>query len=324
MKTDLDVIDSSMIQSFMDCPRSYFYRYVLGWTSVDPKQDLVFGSSWHLALEHLLQTGNSAASVSDAHALFLQEYRQSFPESSDEIYKSKNPNNALLALIEYSTKYADNNDNQVLYTEVAGKVPITSDQDIHFRIDAILRNKAGKIFVLEHKTGSVYSPMWETQWPLKVQIGTYTHVLHCLAKPEDIDGVVVNATFFGRTNSKIDFHRLPIKKTLADMQQWMYNTQFWLAWIRQELENLKQVKTTDVVMSAFPLNTESCSKYFGCPYHDLCTSWTNPLRQCEQYRPVQFKEEYWDPRDYEKKAKYIVTKDAVERTEHVNTATELS
>lgn len=307
MRTTLEYVDSTMLQDFMDCPRKAFYRYALGWRPEEANHDLVFGSSWHIALEHLLIYGTSPDSIAKAHELFLAEYRKTFSEDTDELHKAKNPNNALLALCDYTTRYNDNNENQVLYTEVAGKVPISEEQDMQFKIDAILRNKAGKIFCLEHKTGSSQSRQWVDQWQLKTQIGTYMHVLHCLAPPEEIEGVIVSGTFFGRSaSSTVDFLRLKIKKSLSDMQQWLANVRFWINWFKQEFINLQKVKTTDIVMTAFPMNTESCTKYYGCPYHDLCTSWANPLRQSEKIIPVGFKEEYWDPREFEKTAKYVM------------------
>lgn len=47
-------------------------------------------------------------------------------------------------------------------------------------------------------------------------------------------------------------------------------------------------------MMAFPMNDTSCTDFFGCPYHDYCMSWQNPLQRCGE-PPLGFREEFWDP-----------------------------
>ena len=57
------------------------------------------------------------------------------------------------------------------------------------------------------------------------------------------------------------------------------------------------------MLMCFPMNTESCTKYFGCAYHDFCQAWPNPLQHCEE-PPLGFKIEHWDPTEGE--SKYVV------------------
>ena len=49
----LQTVDSTKINTFLDCPRQYFFTYVLGWRSDRPNNHLVFGQAWHEAMEHL-------------------------------------------------------------------------------------------------------------------------------------------------------------------------------------------------------------------------------------------------------------------------------
>ena len=293
-----DILDSSKLATFLECPRKYFFEYVLAWRTDAPNNHLIFGQAWHDAMEHLLLYGYSDNSIFDAYDKFLATYRKEFPEDSDELYAPKTPMNALKALGKYTEHYTrDLDEFEVLYTEIAGTVPITEDQVLHFRLDSICRDIArGYYFSLEHKTGSRLSRFWTDQWPLAVAIGTYTHVLYCLYPGEEIYGVKINGTFFQKT--KIGLQRVPIRKTLEQMQQWMWNVVWWADQIAWQFETLMACSENDEVLMAFPQNPTSCTKYFGCPYHDFCLAWPNPLQHCDE-PPTGMKIEYWDPTERE-------------------------
>ena len=294
-----DIYDSSRVQGFQTCARMDFFRSILGWTSNFPNNHLVFGSAVHLAMKHLLLHGYGNDSILKAFELFRNYYRKEFPEETDELYTPKIPSRVLPALIEYCQTYArDFEEFEPLYVEVGGTVPLTDDVVMHFRQDAICKKPNGEIFSMEHKTlGRTPSRQWTEQWDLKTQIGTYTHALYCMFPQEDVFGVTVNALGFLKT--KFAFLRQPIRKTEEIMQAWLWNTLYWIDQIKWNTAFLmNDCSPSDQVMMAFPMNTESCTKYFGCPYKDFCASWPNPLQHCDE-PPMGFKIEWWNPLDEE-------------------------
>ncbi len=305
-----NIQDSTKIQSFMDCPRSYFYEYVLGWRSETPNVHLEFGKAWHLAMEHLILTHGiegeyTKTAILNAYQLFLDYYRQFFSEAMDETNHPKSPGFALKALAEYCKEY-DSDSFTPLYTEIAGTVPIAANKLLHFRMDSILRTgeegHAETIRSREHKTGSQLSRVWTDQWTLKVQTGTYNHVLYCLYPEREVYGVEINGTIFNKT--KIQFQRVPARRTKESMRSWFWNINHWFNMITWEFERLGECKESDPVMMCFPMNTESCTKYFGCKYHDFCRAWANPLQNIDE-PPQGFMIEYWNPAEEEKEAKHI-------------------
>ena len=302
-----NILDSSKLTAYMDCPRRYFFEYCLGWRSDAPNNHLVFGTAWHDAMEHLLLTDYEDENVIAGFEKFLKSYRAEFPESSDELYSPKTPERALAALGLYAERYYnDLRDFETLYTEIAGTVPINDDQVLHFRLDSICRERAsGRIFSLEHKTGSRNSRFWTDQWPLAVAVGTYTHVMNCLYDPADVWGVRINGTFFQKT--KIDFLRVPVRKTLDHMKQWLWNVSWWADQIRWQFDLLEKCKESDQVLMAFPQQPGSCTKYFGCPYHDFCLTWPNPLAHADE-PPAGYKLEWWDPSEREATHRMELTK----------------
>lgn len=310
-----DVTDSSKLSSFLQCPRQYFYRYVLGWSVDRPNIHLVFGTAWHLAMEHLLLTyakdnGYTPEATLDAYNLFLAEYRKSFPEDLDLSNSPKDPGTAFKALAEYSGHYRDDT-FKVLYTEVAGSVLIDDSHTITFKIDAIIDGKEG-IYCLDHKTTGSLRQAWQDQFVLCMQAGTYPHALYCMFPEEDIYGIIFNGVILTKD---LQFKRVPVRKTNEQMAVWLWNTLYTINFIDWNFEQLANAKEGDNVLRAFPMNTESCTKYGTCSYHPYCTAWANPLQRCHQC-PVGFKEEHWDPRSQQEHAKYVLENGKLEEVSH--------
>lgn len=294
-----DIHDASKVQEFMDCPRKYFYRYVLGLTLETTNHHLVFGQAFHKAMEILLRKGYNKEALQEAFTAFMKLYRSQCGPETDDQNAPKTPENALIALDEYIRLYQPFDNFKVLHTEIAGSVTVSEGRQAHFRIDAILEDDRW-IFALDHKTTkSVANRQWKDQWTLSMQMGLYTHVLYCLYDPSKVFGVKVNG--IGLQKTKVDFERVPVRKTPETMQAWLWNFNHFLDMIEQEFQRLGESRPSDVVMQAFPQNTQSCTKYFGCPYLDLCQYQTNPLRHLNE-SVAGFTTEWWDPRENDKDA----------------------
>jgi len=295
------IIDSTKLNSFIKCPRSYFYEYILGWRSEAPNIHLEFGKAWHLAMEHLINNDYENDSISAAYKKFFEHYRKFFPELMDEANAPKNPANALKALVQYCEEYKEDRFTPI-YTEIAGTVPVDDGKVLHFRMDSVLESQDKMIFSREHKTGSQLSRQWTDQWALAIQTGTYNHVLNCLYPPEKVWGVEINGVFFQKKENK--FQRVPARRNLHMMNSWQWTVCHFMNMIDFETKRMFDVKESDEVMEAFPCHPTNCTKYFGCKYHDFCMAWANPISRCDEI-PLGFKTEWWNPADEESNAKHI-------------------
>lgn len=293
-----EITDSTKLTEYMTCPRSYFYKYVLGWDSEEPNIHLVFGSAWHLAMEHLLLNGYGAQAILEAYNLLEEYYRQYFPPSMDEVHAPKIPGNAFNALLGYVEHWKDDR-HETLYTEISGTVGMgtsrvfNTPRQLHFRQDSILRTEVG-IKSREHKTGSTLSRVWRDQWLLSVQTGVYNHVLHCFFgdTEEPIAGVEINGTIFNKT--KTQYERVPVYRSPDNMQNWFWNVNHHMDNLERDFVNLSQCSDNHDVMMAFPMNTTACTKFYGCPYHDFCAAWGNPIQHAMEV-PVGLMVNFWDP-----------------------------
>lgn len=294
-----DIHDSTKLNTFLECPRKYFYEYVLGWRPEGTSHDLVFGEAWHRAMECLLERGYTSDAIKEGFDRFLEYYHEHYPAGTGQEYFPKTPEKALEALVLYVAQYGDDlRKYEVLYTEVGGSVPIIDGASITFRFDALMRDKTTEeFFVLEHKTTKRAGRTWVDQWALSIQVGTYTHALYCLYGHSKVYGVRVNGAVFKKES---EFIRVPVKKTYNSMRVWYNTVQDTILRIIGEFEDLSESKVHGQVLSAFPLNPTACTKYWGCPYFDLCVSWANPLRHCAEV-PMGYEEFRWDPSDREAK-----------------------
>lgn len=308
-----EITDGSKLKTFATCPRQFFFEYVLGWRREAPNNHLIFGDAWHLAMEHLLLHGFSKDSILAAYEAFETRYRESLGPDTDELFSPKNPMRAFDALVDYYKEYQDRDLRyQTLETEIAGKVVFNEDFTLHYRMDSILLDiEKDLIFSREHKTASRFNQQWTMQWALSFQVWIYTHVLYCLYKPERVRGVSINGVAFKKVKdnskaSKHEFLRVPVWKTPDQMQSGYEDILYFLGQLKNEYEILAEASTDDSVLRAFPRNPESCTKYFGCTWHDFCTSWSNPLHYADE-PPLGFMIERWDPSKGEAKHIHDIT-----------------
>lgn len=299
-----EIKDSSKLEDYYECPRKYFYAHILGWRINQPAHDLYFGECWHKAREHGLLHGYE--DIPGAYNKFMECYRKEFDEESDEMYRPKDPYGVLAALMKLSEeKQGDLTENELLLTETSGTVPVDEHRVLHYRMDSVLRRKdTGKIFSWDHKSAKRFSQPWADKFFLSIQNGTYTHCLYCMYPIEEVIGVEFYGTSFeylvrgSRDRSQgynISFLTVPAWKTPEQMNVWLWNTVDRLDEIEEEMDRLSHCKEEDAVLMAFPMNPQSCTKYYGCAFHDFCISWPNPLQHCSE-PPLGFKQEFWDPR----------------------------
>lgn len=296
-----EVLDSTKLQSYCACPRQYFYEYVLGWRREYTSNHLIFGRAWHEALEHLYKTKFAPEEIPTAYEKFLADYRAELPESTDSWFKGKTPDNALLALVEYTKEWAnDAYEIEVLDTEVGGKVGIGQDREITVKLDLVgIKDK--KIMALEHKTGSQAGETWANQWKLSIQIGAYLHALMACYPCEGYDPTIwVNGTFFYVKSRK--FIRVPMQRSGAAMLNWLTTVHTLIDQIEGDFTKLAKCSVEDPVLDAFPMHPTACTSYAGCQFHDLCTCIANPLQYVGEEPLTGFREYWWDPLEEVKNA----------------------
>jgi hypothetical protein len=277
---------------------------MLGWRPEEKSFHLIFGECWHRAMEYLLLNGYSVDAVLEAHRNHFKPLFLSYLDE-DASVSNKNLENALVALTFYTAQYRkDFKEFEVLHTEIDARVPISNNRFMSLRMDDILRDMDGFYFSMEHKTGTTHSQLWDEQWELSIQIGTYTHALYCLYPIEMVKGVKINGAFFTKSKSKpIEFNRRDIGKSMTQMEVWLSIVNYWYSQLKSDMDCLSTENDKQSVMLSFSMNPGRCTDWGRvCHYHDFCCTWSNPLKRADQ-PPLGFTKDFWNPEEREERPK---------------------
>ncbi len=307
------IVDSTKLGAYMDCPRSFFYNYLLGWRNSSPNIHLEFGSAWHSGMEVLEGTRRfGTKGYSPEHVkLAIEAFQTTLFERLGvdinnpleivglgvfEQAPAKSLENGIVALIDY-TKMYNQDEFQTLYTEVSGSIPISAERNMYFKIDTILQNVSDVIFARDHKTTGRLTQAWQNQWQTDIQMMLYAHVIFAIfgedrAKVEVNGAVLRSPKRDGTINN--DFIRIPVMHHMDTLQQGLWDLNYWYDRLEWDLAALARCSEDDDVMRAFPRNPKSCNK-FGCKFAGMCALAGNPLRRVNE-PPPGFKIEFWDPR----------------------------
>lgn len=316
-----NLLDPSKLNTLEECPRRFFYEYLLGWREDRVNKHFVFGSAWHLAMEYISWNGFSPESLNQAYKLFLNYYRSYFGEETDLDNAPKNPANAKLALFEYAALYGerDTRDYKTLHTELFVRVPINNSGRLMVgRLDKIRKHYERGIEGADYKTSTKRTNSVDIEWKLSLQMNFYYHVLKIAYPGENIFGIMVDIVYFYKRQQANEVTknipiRIPIRKENDMHQAFLSDLNTVVDFLDWNMEGLSKSSPDDVVLSAFPRRTKSCVNRYGylCPFSSLCMGWSNPLKFCSE-PPLDFKVEHWNPRTPDEKPEPKETFDPTE------------
>jgi hypothetical protein len=319
--------DNSKTNSFEECPRKYFFQYVLGWRSKYPDINLIFGEAVHRALfviyQDFIETGifGKPAAIEKGIAIGIKFYREFFNPLMDDDNAPKNPfflDQAIRKYIEYYSSI--DSDFEILHAEVAGTTPIDDSYSMLFRIDLILRDPATrKVWCLDHKTAKAMTKVWGDQWKQASQFNLYTHALMMNWPPEEVGGAIVNGIFFRKSGPGFQRVWLP-KAGTPFIGDWWHNVQLKLRDLDSNFLLLQKENPASEHMFSFPKQTKRCFDYFRpCAFLDFCMQNPNPIKWLEEQRkngtaatPTNMLKDHWDPSGYADTVGNLLTSSGME------------
>lgn len=305
-------IDNTALQSYMECPRKFFYSMVLhrrrgGMT----KPALAYGSTWHKGLETHYRTGGDRTAVQRAMVMSWQPHEN--PDDHRTIER------ALTEYDKYIGKYGSHDEEAKVWGKTVGfpdspvvEVPTELWWPATEKYPAALHPYTGKIdrivehqglfYVEDHKTTSALGPYYFKQFDPSNQMMGYAWLAQKLTGLP-IAGIRINAHAVLKRESK--FERQTIHFSPERLNEWAANYNIWIQRIEAsmaEYKSLLHVQSVlpkvdaieqDALLSAFPHNFNACAaKYGQCTYTDVCTY---PARLRMKILQAEFEENAWDP-----------------------------
>jgi len=321
----VELYDNTRIQDSRKCLRFFYFRHIRDWSTKNLRIPLIYGLSWHEAMDVVWITLNDHPKIktADLVTMAMEAFHDKWVEegahdagqmlglAADEIkrmYKFRTPMNAMEMLWSYIEQRRDFICQcELLEVEKPFAVPLNPDDpDLLYvgRLDKVVRTPRKKIAAIEHKTTSLGSKTGVQQNHLdsynpNSQVDGYLHALRCdygdKATAAFIDIALVNQY------TQDVFELWPVKRSTNLLDNWLWETFYYINQIRQNKDGLMidreggDTRKANSVMQAYPKDTSRCFDFFSkCEYHDVCTSWSNPD---VHEMPEHFIEKHWSPFD---------------------------
>lgn len=278
---------------FKNCPRSYFFRYVLG---LDSKQEPIYftwGSAYHKYREMLevyyKEAGKpkdtttldaiSARALSDALALWGKTKDPAPTENFFWLTQKRLIDACILSHSAWKQEKA-RGQIEVLETEQPFNVTLPNGISISGRFDQVIRWN-GRIWGRDFKT-TTKAPMYFKRglWP-NDQFTRYTYAQRLLTG-QRVDGQLVEVLYNERPLKssekplKIETETLTIAESYLD--SWVDEQAYWDAQLRWAREN-----------DLYPKNERACS---FCQFHQVCQRPSEAGQ--EMILKSQFRVRVWD------------------------------
>lgn len=308
--------DNSALSTFKECPRKFYLRHFRGWRKDGVAMPLVFGSSWHEAMDTVWSQWHNLSRtdllVAAAKAFQAKWVSEGLPPAAEldmdqlERMAPRTPYTAMEMLSEYCEKRAPTFDNSSFSLEAVEQpfaVPIyPSRSDIWYigRLDKVF-NLNGSRIIGEHKTTTEYKKdggfktTYLEGWSPSSQIEGYLYAGNLYfdggVRYVWIDAALVHKKEHG-------FYKfIPIAANLSALDGWLWEVRDWIETIQVEQEKLTDPKATNGDnLQCFRRNTDSCTgKYGACTFLEVCRNIDNP--HLLEAPPEGYKVEFWAPFD---------------------------
>lgn len=311
----MKLFDNTRISAYRKCPRMFYFRHVRNWRLAGTAAPLVFGSSWHAAMDVVWKHAKESLPDFDlaklAHQAFMEKWvSEGFPSmaewdlAKEEAFAPRTPGIAMDMLLAYITLRRPQIQRlTVLAIERPFAVPIDREDSTLMlvgRRDKDVMNEEGNIGSYEHKTTTEYKKdgpfksLFLESFSPNSQVDGYTHALH-MDYGDKVRAVWVDAALVHKKER--GFKIISVMRHLNMLDAWLYETKSWIKRILEDIEGYSAIHDELCLqrfLPFFPKNTDSCIQFNRpCPYTDLCKAYPNP-EQVEE-PPEGYIVERWEP-----------------------------
>lgn len=286
------ILDNSVIMEYKKCPRSYFFRYVLGYDSAETPPYFAFGSAYHkfrevleLAFNECIEKGfdkqtSCALSLGKATNAAIAYWTKNGPKSYAEKDKfafltlDRLKQSIQIAYKWWETEKLAGN-LKVLFTEQPFVIKLGTDMngiDIYLggRFDQAIETY-GKLYNRDFKTSSQPEMFYTRSLKPNNQFALYTFALSCLSGKQAAGAMI--ETLFNQKTTAPKLKVFPVSYVREEIEEWRQDTIHWVTLINRSREN-----------DHYPANEKQCG---FCQFHQVCKMPTEMSRMSilkSQYR----------------------------------------
>lgn len=321
-------IDYSSLSTYLECPRKFFFQYVLHFRSSRPSIHLVFGSCWHYGLEEsykyiaertdlkvtpILMRDVSIAAFNKLWAL------EGAPHFDPDLVYPKAPGRAADMYNKYWKEYLEEDiEKKIIGVEVPFTISLrilddlfdtTEEDETAFlpdyigRMDLVFESPDGSLEIVDHKTASSINVVTPISFQASMQTDGYLTAGHMFF--DKIPSMTYSVALCQKT--KIAFERFTFQKRMSALDRFLLDLSAHCESIQEDLAlyELEKAETSRThVMRCFRRKSGyACTQFFSaCPYFDLCQNRNNPATWHDN-PPQGYSVNEWDPAIHEAELK---------------------
>lgn len=261
------------VNLWQNCPRKFFFQFVLRLLPVTVGKALIYGGAFHEAKAAWYLSGDMGK-VLETFEEYMVGMRSGFADDSDfEALMWKGP----ILLEQWISEFGEDDlkyyDVVCVEKEVVLEIPETFDYVFTTRPDTVLRSKGnGKIIIMETKTSG--SSWLQTDRDVRMgdQATAYTWAVQSLFPDDKIMGVQPDIAYWNSKSNSIDNIKLVrpelVYRTQDDVVQFIVGMKSNMEAIADGVARLYEGEDP---VAAFPPNRSWCSAFFReCEYADVC------------------------------------------------------
>lgn len=282
------IIDNTSLAMFKECPKKYELAILRGFRPRTAAAPLTFGKAYHDALETYDRDLAKGADTDTALRAAIRVGLRAWEPSEDS---RRSRDSLVRAIVWYVEQYKHDimktvvlpNGRAAVELSFRVEVPFSfshSDDPVLYcgHIDRVAEYN-GQLYAVEHKhtVSGLYDSYWD-RYTFSSQISGYVMALKAQFNL-NVAGALIDATQVGATFAR--YGRRIAHRVEAHQQEWITDLSYWMSQLDLCIRS-----------DRFPHNTESCSKYSGCQFREVCFS--SPHVR-ESILNAHFKVEKWNP-----------------------------
>lgn len=284
--------DSTSIGLFKTCPKKYYYSIVCGYEPRIMAPPLAFGIAFHAVQEAWHRMVLSGV---DKHTALIKTVRLAgqLGETLPAGDSSRTKETLVRSVVWYLDQFWD--DKAVTVCQRDSRPVIEYHFKVSFmeylglevficgHIDRMVKWQ-NRTYVTDYKT-TKYSldNKFFDQFKPSTQMPLYATACHLLAEDLDsfpaADGVIIDGIQLGVNFSR--FARSVVEFSLEEINEYIKDLKYWIT------------QAMDACAAGyFPQNTESCQKYSGCHFREICAK---PPARRDAFLNGNYVKRTWDP-----------------------------
>lgn len=293
-------IDYSSLSTYVDCPRKFFFQYIMNLRSEGQSLDLVFGACWHYGMEKAFIELKSNSKVDKSSLIqiakeaFIKLWSIEGSSFNEEISFPKNPGNAFSM---YDSFFKGHLPTGMKIIAIEQPFAIMLAPDLPFytgRIDMIIEHE-DQLKVIDHKTAKYINETTMTGYECSFQTDGYLSAAYIYY--DKIPSMEYWIAQVAKT--KNTFTRFTVRKPAHSIERSVNDISFYIRNILADIrlyETEKHETDKGYIQLSFRRSCGyACTQYFRkCSYYDICHARNNAMTFTDKI-PSGYIINEWDP-----------------------------